>query len=105
MPVIRSTTATADPVFGMGQLASTSYDLVVAGINLSGMTGFELLAHMEVLPNHANTPIVFVTTHDNYASYMLDGLIARHDLIGKPYPSIELTLKALAWLYRKRLQP
>ena len=99
------TTATADPVFGMGQLASTSYDLVVAGINLSGMTGFELLAHMEVLPNHANTPIVFVTTHDNYASYMLDGLIARHDLIGKPYPSIELTLKALAWLYRKRLQP
>ena len=99
------TTATADPVFGMGQLASTSYDLVVAGINLSGMTGFELLAQMEVLPNHANTPIIFVTTHDNYASYMLDGLIARNDLIGKPYPSIELTLKALAWLYRKRLQP
>jgi CheY-like chemotaxis protein len=99
------TTATADPVFGMGQLASTSYDLVVAGINLSGMTGFELLAHMEVLPNHANTPIVFVTTHDNFASYMLDGLVARHDLIAKPYLSIELTLKALAWLHRKRLQP
>ncbi len=99
------TTATADPVFGMGQLASTSYDLVVAGINLSGMTGFELLAHMEVLPNHAQTPIVFVTTHDNFASYMLDGLVARHDLIAKPYPSIELTLKALAWLYRERFQP
>jgi len=99
------TTATADPVFGMGQLASTSYDLVVAGINLSGMTGFELLAHMEVLPNHAQTPIVFVTTHDNFASYMLDGLVARHDLIAKPYPSIELTLKALAWLNRKRFQP
>lgn len=99
------TTATIDPLFGMGQLASTSYDLVVSGINLSGMTGFELLAQMEVLPNHANTPIVFVTTHDNFASYMLDGLIARHDLIGKPYPSIELTLKALAWLSRKRLQP
>jgi len=99
------TMATADPVFGMGQLASTSYDLVVAGINLPGMTGFELLAHMEVLPNHAQTPIVFVTTHDNFASYMLDGLVARHDLIAKPYPSIELTLKALAWLNRKRLQP
>jgi CheY-like chemotaxis protein len=99
------TTATADPVYGMGQLASTSYDLVVTGINLSGMTGFELLAHMEVLPNHAQTPIVFVTTHDNYASYMLDGLVARHDLIAKPFPSIELTLKALGWLYRKRLQP
>ena len=98
-------TATADPVFGMGQLASTSYDLVVAGINLPGMTGFELLAHMELLPDHANTPIIFVTTHDNFASYMLDGLIARHDLIGKPYPSIELTLKALACVNRKRLQP
>jgi hypothetical protein len=36
---------------------------------------------------------------------MLDGLVARHDLIAKPFPSIELTLKALGWLYRKRLQP
>jgi DNA-binding LytR/AlgR family response regulator len=60
---------------------------------------------MEVLPHHERTPIIFVTTHDNFASYMLDGLIARHDLIAKPYPSIELTLKALAWLNRKRLQP
>jgi|GEM_PF-632331 DNA-binding response OmpR family regulator len=99
------TVSTADPVYGMGHLAATPYDLVVTGINLSGMTGFELLAQMEALPHHERTPIIFVTTHDNFASYMLDGLVARHDLIGKPYPSIELTLKALAWLNRKRLQP
>ncbi|MEY2409755.1 MAG: hypothetical protein QOF48_2425 [Verrucomicrobiota bacterium] len=99
------TTASEDPVYAIGLLATTDYDILVTGIHLQDMTGFELLAQMEALPRHARTPVIFVTSHDNFGSYQLDGLVAQHDLIAKPFPPIELTLKALAAAQRMRLQP
>ncbi len=99
------TTTTEDPVYAIGLLATTDYDLLVTGIHLQDMTGFELLAQMEALPRHAQTPVIFVTSHDSFAGYQLDNLVAQHDLIAKPFLPIELTLKALARAQRRRLQP
>lgn len=100
-----SPTVAEDPVYAIGLLATTPFDLVVAAIHLRDMTGFELCAQMETLPRHALTPAVFVTTHDNFASHFHDELVARHDLIARPYPPIELTFKALALARRRALQP
>jgi CheY-like chemotaxis protein len=98
-------TIAEDPVYAIGLLATTPFDLVVAAIHLQDMTGFELFAQMEAMPQHQQTPVVFTTTHDNFASYLLDDLVARQDLIARPYPSIELTLKALARARRSAFQP
>lgn len=98
-------TIAEDPVFAVGTLATTPFDLVVTAIHLQDMTGFELYAQMEAMPQHAQTPVIFITTHDNFASYLLDGLVARQDLIARPYPPIELTLKALARARRSAFQP
>jgi DNA-binding response OmpR family regulator len=98
------TTSSEDPVYAIGLLATTDYDLLVTGIHLQDMTGFELLAQMEALPRHVHTPVIFVTSHDNFASYQIDGLVTQHDLIAKPFLPIELALKALARAQRPRLQ-
>ena len=98
-------TTTEDPVYAIGLLATMNYDLVVAAIHLQGMTGFELLSRMEALPQHQTTPVLFVTTHDSFDSYLADQLVAQRELIARPYPPIEMTLKALSPSQRKRLQP
>ena len=100
-------TVAEDPVYAIGLLATTPFDLVVAAIHLRDRTGLELCVQMETLPRHALTPVVFVTTHDNFASHFHDEPVARHDLIARPYPPIELTFKALALALARRraLQP
>lgn len=97
-------TATEDPGYAVSLLTTGEFDLVVAGIHLQGTTGFELHGQMQLLPQHAATPIVFVTVQENFASLLADPVVAQHDLIGKPFPSIELTLKALGHLHRRRLR-
>ena len=99
------TTVSEDPVYAIGLLATTDFDLLVTGIHLQDMTGFELLAQMETVPRHAQTQVIFVTSHDNFASYQLDGLVAQHDLIAKPFLPVELALKARTRAQRQRLQP
>jgi CheY-like chemotaxis protein len=98
-------TVAEDPVYAIGLLATTPFDLVVTAIDLRCMTGFELCAQMEALPRQALTPVVFVTTHEDFESHCQDELVVRHDLIARPYPPIELTLKALALARRRALQP
>jgi len=97
-------TATEDPGYALGLLAATGFDLVVTGIHLQGTTGFEVHAQMQVLPQHAATPILFVTAQENFASHATDPVVAEHDLIAKPFQPIELTLKALANLHQRRLR-
>jgi DNA-binding response OmpR family regulator len=99
------TTVSEDPVYALGLLATTDFDLLVTGIHLQDMTGFEVLTQLESIPRHAQTPVIFVTSHDNFGSYQLDGLVARHELIAKPFLPIELALKARARAQRRPLQP
>jgi CheY-like chemotaxis protein len=98
------TTVTADPVEALGLLATHCYDLVVASIHLPGTTAFEIHAQMQLFPGHAATPLVFLTLWDNFPSHLADPVVMENELVGKPFPPIELSLKALGLLLRSRVR-
>jgi CheY-like chemotaxis protein len=62
---------------------------------MPGMDGFELCEKIRKTELNRNTPIVFVTSHDNFESRAKLITKGAQDLIGKPYLPTEITLKAL----------
>ena len=51
-----------DPVDGLAQLRETSLDVLFLDIQMPGMTGFELIEHLD-----RDVPVVFTTAYDRYA--------------------------------------
>jgi CheY-like chemotaxis protein len=76
-------------------LAKNAYDAIFLDIEMPGMDGFELCEKIRKTPLNQNTPIVFVTSHDNFESRAKLVTKGAQDLIGKPYLPTEITLKAL----------
>ena len=94
-----------DPNAALKLLAEKPFDLVFLDVNMPGMTGYELCTRLRSLPLHKKTPVVFVTglsDFDNRASSMMAG---GNDFIAKPFLFIELTVKALIHVLRRKLQP
>lgn len=97
-------TPTVDAVEALSLLATRSYDLVVASIVMPGTTAFEVHAQMQLLPGNARTPMVFLTAWESFSSHLTDPVVAEHDLIGKPFQPVELTLKSLGQVLRARVR-
>jgi CheY-like chemotaxis protein len=72
-----------------------AYDAIFLDIEMPGMDGFELCEKIRKTELNRNTPIVFVTSHDNFESRAKLVTKGAQDLIGKPYLPTEITLKAL----------
>ena len=99
----------APDVVGNGQAAITlagknTYDLIFLDIEMPGMDGFEVCSRIHDLPANRTTPVVFVTGHSNFNSRAQSVLRGAEDLIGKPYLTFEIALKALTLVFRSRLQ-
>jgi CheY-like chemotaxis protein len=82
-----------------------TYDLIFLDIDLPGMDGFEVCARIHELPTNRETPVVFVTGYGDFDSRAQSTLSGAEDLIGKPYLTFEVALKALTLVLRTRLQP
>ena len=94
-----------DPNAAFKLLEEKKFDLVFLDVDMPGMNGHELCAKLRNLPQHAKTPVVFVTAlsdFDNRASSLMAG---GNDFIAKPFLFIELTVKALIHVLRGKLQP
>lgn len=78
------------------------FDLFVLDIDIVGMSGLELSQHLRNETVYAYTPIVFVTVLQDYQS-RIQTLGDATDLIAKPYCFVELSLKALCYLFRAEL--
>ncbi|MGB0579113.1 MAG: response regulator [Limisphaerales bacterium] len=78
------------------------FDLFVLDIDIVGMSGVELSQYLREEATYANTPIVFVTVLHEYQS-RVQSLGDAMDLIAKPYCFVELSLKALCYLFRAEL--
>jgi CheY-like chemotaxis protein len=84
--------------------AERAYDLIFLDVQLPGMDGFELCSKIhETLPNHA-TPVVFVTSMRDFDARANSILCGGRDLIGKPFLTFELTVKALTLVATERLR-
>ena len=93
-----------DPQQALQLLTENEFDLVFLDVDMPGMTGFELCAKLRALPQHKKTPVVFVTSLNDFDNRTSSTMAGGNDFIGKPFLFIELTVKALIHVLRNKLQ-
>ncbi len=92
-----------DPMQAMLLLTENEFDLVFLDVDMPGMTGYELCAKLRALPQHKKTPVVFVTSRNDFDNRTSSTMAGGNDFIAKPFLFIELTVKALIHVLRGRL--
>jgi PleD family two-component response regulator len=80
------------------------FDVIFLDVVMPGMDGFEVCKKIrDTVPNRT-TPVVFVTHLSDFDARYKSTLCGGNDLIGKPFLTSELTVKALTFALRGRLQ-
>jgi PleD family two-component response regulator len=95
--------AVEDPQVAYQLLSEKPFDLVFLDVDMPGMNGFELCSKLRGLPQHKQTPVVFVTGLNDLESRANSMVSGGSDFIAKPFLFIELAVKALVYIYRTRL--
>jgi CheY-like chemotaxis protein len=94
----------ADGAAGLALAEARAYDVIFLDVEMPGMDGFELCSRIHGTAANQTTPVVFVTVHSDLESRANSILIGAQDLLGKPFLSLELTVKALTLVLHRRLQ-
>ena len=94
-----------DPMAAYDLLAANKYDLIFLDVDMPGMNGFELCTKLRTLPAHKKTPVVFVTSLNDFESRTNSTMSGGNDFIAKPFLFMELAVKALVYVLRGRLTP
>jgi CheY-like chemotaxis protein len=95
--------AVETPATALELLAKNHYDLVFLDIDMPGMNGFEVCAKLRAMPAQKKTPVVFVTSLNDFESRANSTMSGGNDFIAKPFVFMELAVKALVHLLRPRL--
>jgi CheY-like chemotaxis protein len=95
--------AIEDPLTAYELLSQTKFDLIFLDVDMPEMNGFELCAKIRTLPAHKKTPVVFVTSLNDFDSRTNSTMSGGSDFIAKPFLFMELAVKALLHLLRVRL--
>jgi DNA-binding response OmpR family regulator len=94
-----------DPAAAYDLLLENKFDLIILDVEMPGMNGYELCTKLRTLPAYKKTPVVFVTSLDDFESRANSTMSGGNDFIAKPFLFIELAVKALVYVLRSRLQP
>lgn len=92
-----------DPQLALKLMTENNFDLIFLDVDMPGMTGFELCTKLRALPAYNKTPVVFVTSLNDFESRAQSMMSGGNDLIAKPFLFIELAVKALIYVLRPRL--
>lgn len=84
--------------------ARQPFDVIFLDVEMPGMDGFTLCTKIRATPINSVTPVVFVTRQADFHARAQSTLSGGSDLIGKPFLFIEITVKALTFALRGRLQ-
>ncbi len=95
----------ADPGAAFEQCKKQTFSLIFLDIDMPGMNGYDLCKLIRAQPQHAKTPVVFVTGLTDFASRAKSTISGGNDLIGKPFLIIELAVKALTFLMKAQFKP
>ncbi len=96
--------AVETPDEALRQTASTKFDLVFLDVHMPGMDGFALCEKLRQKGPNRSTPVVFVTSTADFQARAQSTLRGASDLIAKPFLFIELTVKALTFALRARVE-
>ena len=92
-----------DPLVGLQWLKETHFDLVLMDIEMPGMDGFELCRRLRLLPGYKQTPVIYVTSHSDFDNRARSVLSGGDDLISKPIFPMELAVKAVTMLLKRKM--
>ena len=93
-----------DPQTALNLTAENQYDLIFLDVQMPNLDGFELCTKIRQFQTNKTTPVIFVTSLTDFKSRARSSLSGGTDLIAKPFMFIELSVKALTYLLRNRLQ-
>ncbi len=85
-------------------LTENEFDLIFLDVDMPGLNGFELCAKLRQLPQHKKTPVIFVTSLNDFENRANSTVAGGNDFIAKPFLFIELTVKSLIHIMRAKLQ-
>jgi CheY-like chemotaxis protein len=80
------------------------FDAIFMDIEMPGMDGFTACMRIHDTTQNCNTPVVFVTSHNDFKARTQATVSGGSDFIAKPFLTAEVTLKALTFALRGRLQ-
>jgi DNA-binding response OmpR family regulator len=80
-----------------------SYDVVFMDILMPVMDGLKACSELHATPRNRTTPVVFVTARTDFRARTESTLVGGVDLMAKPFLMFEITVKALTFAMRKRL--
>jgi CheY-like chemotaxis protein len=80
------------------------FDAIFMDVQMPGMDGFAACLKIHETVQNQTTPVVFVTGHSDFKARSQSSVSGGSDLIGKPFLTAELTVKALTLALRGRLQ-
>jgi two-component system sensor histidine kinase BarA len=81
-----------------------TYDVVFLDVEMPDLDGFAVCSGIHETVKNRNTPVVFVTSHSDFNSRTKSTASGGRDLIAKPFLGLEVTVKALTWLFRSRME-
>src|SRR5262249_46821169 len=90
-----------DPLDAYKLVSEGNFDLVFLDVDMPGMNGYELCTKLRALPGHKKTPVVFVTSLNDFENRASSTMSGGNDFIGKPFLFIELAVKALIYILRR----
>ena len=82
-------------------LQDRTFDLIFLDVDMPDMSGFDLCVELRKMPQHQQTPVIFVTGVGDFNARAKSSLSGGNDLIAKPFLPIELAVKSLTQLYRE----
>lgn len=84
--------------------SKNSYDVIFLDVQMQGMNGYELCSKIHDTAANTNTPVVFVTCMSDFDARAQSILSGGSDLMGKPFLTFEITVKALTLAIGQRLR-
>jgi CheY-like chemotaxis protein/HPt (histidine-containing phosphotransfer) domain-containing protein len=94
----------ADASTALRLLSENHFDLVFLDVDMPDMNGFELCTRLRAMPAHHKTPVVFVTSLNDFESRASSTMSGGNDFIAKPFLFTELAVKALIYVLRGKLE-
>ena len=84
--------------------AGKPFDVIFLDVQMPGMDGFAVCKKIREFDANGKTPIVFITGHADFNARNQMSGCGGSDFVGKPFLKSEITVKALTFALRGRLE-
>jgi PleD family two-component response regulator len=92
-----------DPNRALELLGESRFDLIFLDVGMPGMDGYEVCSRIRGLSAYQKTPVIFVTSLNDFETRANSTMSGGNDFIAKPFLYMELAVKALVYVLRGQL--